>query len=137
MTTQQIALVQKTWKLFRDINPQVVGDVFYGKLFNDMPALRKMFKHPMVGQYKKLTDMLSMMIGRLHAIEEVTEDIRRMAQRHVGYGVKRAHYKLVGDALLWTLEQGLGKDWNEEVKKAWQDCYDVIAGIMIDASGYH
>ena len=136
MTAQETALVQKTWKLFRDINPTVIGDVFYGKLFTDMPSLKKMFKTPMAAQYKKLTDMLSMIIGRLHNLPEITDNIREMARRHVGYGVKKAHYKLVGDALMWTLEQGLGNDWNDEVKEAWQSCYSVLSGIMIDASGY-
>jgi hemoglobin-like flavoprotein len=136
MTQQQVLLVQKTWKLFRDIKPEIIGDVFYSKLFTDMPVLRRMFKSPMTSQYKKLIEMLSMMVGRLHNLDEVTEDIKEMAKRHVGYGVKPAHYKIVGDALLWTLAQGLGNDWNEEVREGWTDCYNVLSGIMIDASEF-
>ncbi|MEP6749172.1 MAG: globin family protein [Bacteroidota bacterium] len=134
ITQQQILLVQKTWKLFRDIKPEIIGDVFYSKLFADMPALKRMFKNSIASQYKKLIDMLSMMVGRLHNLQEITPEIEEMALRHVGYGVKPAHYKLVEDALLWTLERGLGNDWNEEVKKAWTDCYTILSGIMIEAS---
>ena len=54
-----------------------------------------------------------------------------MAQRHVGYGVKPAHYKLVGNALLWTLEKGLGDDWTQDVKAAWTACYTILADTMI------
>src|SRR4051812_39282936 len=62
MTQQQVLLVQKTWKLFRDIKPEIVGDVFYSKLFTDVPALRRLFKNPMISQYKKLIDTLSMIV---------------------------------------------------------------------------
>ena len=34
-----------------------------------------------------------------------------LARRHVAYGVQPEHYALVGSALLWTLEQGLGDEF--------------------------
>ena len=136
MTAQQIALVQRTWKLFRDINPQVIGDVFYSKLFTDVPSVKKLFKNPMGSQYKKLIDMISMIVGRLQEIDAVKNDIREMGKRHVHYGVKPEHYNAVGDALLWTLQQGLGADWNTEVEEAWSVCYKMLADTMIAASGY-
>lgn len=136
MTIQQITLVQKSWKLFRGIKPEILGDLFYSKLFTDMPVTKRLFKTPMTGQYTKLIDMISIIVGRLHQIDEVTGDIREMAKRHVGYGVKSGHYKAVGDALLWTLEQGLGRDWNEEIKEAWTKCYKLLADTMIEASEY-
>ncbi|MEO6229518.1 MAG: globin family protein [Ferruginibacter sp.] len=136
MTSQQVILIQKSWKFFRGIKPEIVGDVFYSKLFTDVPVTKRLFKTPMTGQYTKLIDMISMIVGRLHHIEEVTGDIREMAKRHVGYGVKPAHYKAVGDALLWTLEQGLGRDWDGEVKEAWTKCYKLLADTMIEASKY-
>ena len=67
---------------------------------------------------------------------ELTEDIKQLAIRHVAYGVKITHYKFVGEALLWTLEQGLGKDWNEEVESAWTACYTTLSETMIKAA-YH
>jgi hemoglobin-like flavoprotein len=44
--------------------------------------------------------------------------------------VKAVHYDQVGTALLWTLKQGLGNDWNEEVGEAWQRCYAILSGAM-------
>ena len=134
MEQQQVALVQKTWKLFRDIKPEIIGDVFYSKLFTELPAARKMFKPDMGSQYKKLVDMLSMIVGRLQQFHELKEDIRQLGIRHAGYGVKAAHYSIVGDTLLWTLEQGLGSDWNEEVKESWASCYKMLSDTMIEAS---
>ncbi len=45
MTAEQISLVKQTWKIFRDINPTIIGDVFYSKLFVDVPQVKHMFKN--------------------------------------------------------------------------------------------
>jgi hemoglobin-like flavoprotein len=134
MTEIQILLVKKTWKAFRGISPATVGDLFYAKLFSDNPTLRKMFPKDMEQQYQKLIDMLNAIVIRLDKLDELTEEISAMAQRHVQYGVRPAHYKLVGTALLWTLQKGLGNDWNEEVKNAWATCYKILADTMISSS---
>jgi hemoglobin-like flavoprotein len=134
MTQQQVVTVQKTWKLFRGVKPDFIADVFYSKLFADKPSLKKMFKHPIEAQYKKLVDMVNMLVGRLHHLDEITSDLRQLATRHVGYGVKEEHYQMVCDALLWTLEHGLGSDWNEDVKQAWTECYKTISGTMKEAA---
>ena len=134
MTKEEIILIKRTWKLFREINPIVVGDTFYSKLFLDNPSVRKMFPKEMNLQYQKLMDMLSTVVGRLDNLEDLSGDIAAMAQRHVAYGVKPAQYRKVGEALLWTLEQGLGKDFTPEVKEAWTKCYTTLADAMINAS---
>lgn len=134
MTKEEIILIKRTWKLFREINPIVVGDTFYSKLFLDNPSVRKMFPKEMNQQYQKLIDMLSTVVGRLDNLEDLSGDIAAMAQRHVAYGVKPAQYRKVGEALLWTLEQGLGKDFTPEVKEAWTKCYTTLADAMINAS---
>ncbi len=136
MTADQIILIKRSWKIFRSIDPAFVGDAFYSKLFTDTPALRRMFPKNMDEQYRKLIDMLSTIVSKLDNLNSLTDDIAAMAQRHVQYGVRPAHYKLVGKALLWTLQQGLGSDWTEEVKEAWIKCYTLLSQTMIDASGY-
>jgi len=136
MDTEQIALVKKTWKIFREIDPFLVGDVFYSKLFIDVPYVKHLFKIPREEQSKKLVEMLNAIIGRLDRLDELTEDIRQLALRHVEYGVKAEDYKAVGKALIWTLQQGLGKDWTDGVEQAWRDCYKILSGTMIGAAGY-
>ncbi len=54
-------------------------------------------------------------------------------RRHVGYGVETRHYDAVGAALLWTLEQGLGDDFDDDTKQAWTTAYGMLATTMIEA----
>lgn len=134
MTINQIRLIKSSWKVFRDADPVIVGDAFYSKLFNDTPALRKMFPDQMKAQYSKLMDMLSTIVARLDKPDEFQEEVLLMAQRHVSYGVRPAHYKLVGRALLWTLQQGLGQEWNGDLEDAWATCYTELSDMMIHAT---
>lgn len=136
MTQEQVSLVKKTWSIFREIDPVLVGDVFYSKLFFDMPHLEHLFHTSKEEQAKKLVEMLSTIVGRLDNLNDLTEEIKQLAIRHVQYGVKEHHYKSVGTALLWTLQQGLGRDWNNEVSDAWASCFQVLSATMINASGY-
>lgn len=134
MTQAQIALVQKTWKMLRGVDPLLIGDTFYSKLFADHPFLQKMFRSDRNEQYRKLVEMLTVIVTRLDHLDELSQDIRAMALRHEQYGVKPIQYEWVGKALLWTLEQALGSDWTPEVSKAWAICYTTLSATMISCT---
>ena len=54
-----------------------------------------------------------------------------LARRHLGYGVKDEHYDKVGEALLWTLEKGLGDEAGcETVMHQIVGIRGAVAGLM-------
>jgi hemoglobin-like flavoprotein len=134
MTPTQITLVQNSWRLIRDLDPQLVGDLFYSKLFLDHPELRSLFPTDMSDQHGKLIATFNILIARLDHLADLMSDITALAISHVKYGVKPEHYDAVGSALLWTLARGLGDDWTPEVSKSWQTCYADLSAVMIQAS---
>lgn len=134
MTSQQVQAIKTSWKIFRSIDPVIVGDVFYTKLFHEYPQVKSMFKISKEEQSKKLIDMLNVIVGRLDKLDEINEDIAGLAIRHAQYGVKPEHYKAVGAALLWTLQQGLGADWTQATATAWKAGFDTLADTMINAA---
>lgn len=127
MTQQEIITVQRTWRTFRMMNPEVVGDVFYTKLFADMPSMQKIFKGPMREQYIKVVNMFSMIIGRLNNTDEVNDLLELLWSRQKKAGFGAVHFMHVKNALMWTLQHGLGADWTMDVKQAWDACYEDIA----------
>ena len=131
LSPHQIRLVKNSWRGLQGINPTTIAELFYAKLFVDRPGLRKMFPADMQEQNKKLMDMLHYIVLRLDRLDELTDEIAAMAHRHEGYGVKPAHYQYVGAALLWTLEQGLGKEWTKEVAEAWKESYETLTQAML------
>ena len=134
MTPQQITLVQNSWRLLRSLDPQLVGDLFYSKLFLDHPEVRPMFPKDMIEMRRKLIAKINVIVARLEQFEALKPDIGALARRHVEYGVVPQQYGYVGAALLWTLEHGLGHDWTPEVAEAWQTCYEILSSTMIQAS---
>jgi len=59
--------------------------------------------------------------------------VRNLAQRHQRYGGGDRHYLIVGSALLWTLERGLGDGFTPEVRDAWAAAYKVLSDTMLAA----
>jgi hemoglobin-like flavoprotein len=78
--------------------------------------------------------MMSFIVSGLTRTEETMPLVRSMGRRHAGYGVQDEHYDTVGAALLWTLEQGLGRAFTPTVREAWTAALGVLAGTMKDAA---
>lgn len=134
MITNNIELVKQTWSLVAKIEMETVGGLFYNRLFEEMPEVKHMFSRtPIPEQSRKLLTMLSYVISKLDKLDEIMEEVTKLAQRHTKYGVKDEHYAAVGAALLWTLEKGLAEHWNDSVRIAWTEVYTTLAGAMMAA----
>jgi hemoglobin-like flavoprotein len=133
MTPQQIALIQKSWTEVEPIQDTAAG-LFYLRLFALDPSVRPMFRGDMREQGQKLMKMLGVIVNSLTRLEELVPVAQDLARRHVAYGVQPAHYDTVGVALLWTLEQGLGSKFSDELKAAWASAYGTLANVMKDAA---
>ena len=118
MTNKQIETVKQSWEIVARINPYVVRELFYNRLFELAPQVKPLFRSPMPEQSKKLLAMIGYVINKLDALDDILDEVSKLAQRHVQYGVKDEHYLVVGEALLWTLEKGLAGHWNEEMKES-------------------
>ena len=128
LTEKQIQLVQNSFALVAPI-ADTAAELFYGRLFELDPSLRHMFKSDMKEQGRKLMQMLSVAVHALNNLDTIVPAIQAMGQRHVGYGVTMEHYAVVGEALIWTLEKGLGEAFTAEVKEAWITLYALVTQV--------
>jgi hemoglobin-like flavoprotein len=133
MTPQQISLIQKSWAEVVPIQDTAAG-LFYQRLFVLDPAVRPMFKGDLREQGQKLMKMLGLIVNSLTRLDDLVPVAQDLARKHVDYGVQPEHYDTVGAALLWTLEQGLGSAFTEEMKTAWATAYGTLAQVMKDAA---
>jgi hemoglobin-like flavoprotein len=117
------------------VMPEVAAALFYERLFAANPDFRALFKNDMRVQGLKLMTTLAMVVYNLPEPGKVSPAIRDLAFRHVGYGVSLADYDTLAEALLWTLEQALGREFTPAVRQAWTVCYDELAGEMKAAVG--
>ncbi len=133
MNTQQITLVQQSFARVAPI-ADVAADLFYARLFELDPSLRVMFPTDLKEQKHKLMTTLTVVVNGLTRLEALVPAVRALGQRHAGYGVQPEHYQTVAEALLWTLEQGLGDAFTPETKAAWIAAYTLLAQTMITAA---
>jgi hemoglobin-like flavoprotein len=129
MTPHQIDLVQRTFAQVKPIAP-AAAELFYARLFTLDPSLRPMFRSDMSRQGQMLMSMIGAAVNGLSNLEKLAPVVRQLGARHAGYGVQTEHYDTVGDALLWTLEQGLGDAFTPEVSDAWAAAYGLLAEVM-------
>jgi hemoglobin-like flavoprotein len=134
MTPQQVALVQESFAKVVPIS-ETAAVLFYDRLFETAPSVKPMFPTDMTEQRKKLMATLAVVVNGLSNLESILPAASALAKRHVGYGAKPAHYPVVGAALLWTLEKGLGDAWTPDIAEAWTAAYGTLSGYMI-SEGY-
>ncbi len=133
MSPEKIALVKVSWKSVAPISA-TAADLFYGRLFELEPSLRSIFPQEMKEQKIKLMQTIAYCVNGLDNLEEIVPSVQALGIRHNKYDVKPEHYPMVGAALLWTLEQGLGPAFTPETKEAWTEVYTILSSTMIEAA---
>jgi hemoglobin-like flavoprotein len=134
MTPTEVGLIKASWAAVEPI-ADTAAELFYGRLFELDPALRRLFRRTdMAAQRKVLMQTLAVVVKSLDRLDQIVPAVQALGRRHAGYGVRAAHYDTVGAALLWTLEQGLGDGFSPEVRGAWTEAYGTLASVMIDAA---
>jgi hemoglobin-like flavoprotein len=136
MTPDQIKAIQDSFAKVAPISDQAAA-LFYGRLFEIAPSVKPLFRGDMAEQGRKLMATLAVVVNGLDNLQAVLPAASALAKRHVGYGVKPIHYAIVGDALLWTLERGLGEQWSPDLAAAWNDAYGVLSDYMIGEAYGH
>jgi hemoglobin-like flavoprotein len=134
MTPRQIASIRTSWEAVQPIQ-DVAATLFYDRLFELDPTLRRLFRRTDMAQQKKiLMQTLTVVVKSLDRLEQLVPAVQALGRRHAGYGVRPSHYDTVGEALLWTLGQGLGDGFTPDLREAWAGAYSVLATVMIDAA---
>ena len=130
MTPGQKRIVQETWHSLVPI-ADTAAELFYDRLFEVDPTTRLLFapENPR-DQRRKLLQVLAAAVRGLDDLNSLVPVVEDLGRRHARYGVTEKHYESVGNALLWTLEQGLGPVWTVETRAAWSEVYGLLSGIM-------
>jgi hemoglobin-like flavoprotein len=134
-------LVVRSWRLVIPIL-DTAADLFYRRLFELRPDLRPLFPADMSGQKKKLGQTLHFVVKALDWPEEAWNDevspdedlflvVIALGRRHTElYKVPDESYGPVGEALIWTLDYGIGKEFDAPVRGAWAKLYGLVARVM-------
>ena len=129
ITSDDILRVRASFALVVPIK-EAAADLFYNRLFEIAPQVRALFPENLVEQKRKLMAMIATAVGGLHNLDTLVPAVKALGARHVAYGATTEHYAVVGDALLWTLERGLGDAFTPDVRQSWTKVYGTLAAAM-------
>lgn len=130
MTAEQIDLVRKSFARVEPIAEQA-GALFYAKLFDLDPGLRRLFKGDVKEQSMKLMQVIAFAVEKLERFDELVPHLAELGARHKNYGAENRDYDTVAAALLWTLEKALRGEFDADTRHAWQTLYRALAQAMI------
>ena len=133
MTPEQITLVQSS---FDRLGPQLptLATRFYQELFARNPALRPLFTTDMAEQKVRFSRKLTEIVWAMPRLAELLTHTRALGARHVGYGVRVADYRTVGDALFAALAAVLGDSFDTPTREAWILAYNLVAETMLEGA---
>jgi hemoglobin-like flavoprotein len=131
VTPEQKVLIKQSFALVEPI-AETAAALFYDRLFQLDPTLRGLFHGDMREQGQKLMQMIAIAVRGLDNLAQLVPAVEALGRRHARYGIKPQDFSAVGEALLWTLERGLGHAFTSEVRDAWAAVYTVLAETMLE-----
>jgi nitric oxide dioxygenase len=116
------------------LDPDPAARLFYDRLFELAPDTRALFRNDMAEQGRLLIDALARIVTGLSSLDAMLPGLRKLGERHAGYGVEDRHYAVAGDALVHMVTVHGGPAIDDTTVQAWKTAYALIADIMISAS---
>jgi hemoglobin-like flavoprotein len=112
----------------------LAADLFYKHLFEEEPALRRLFRNDIEAQGSKLIGALGMIVFSMRDPERVIQAAGALAKRHVGYGVRPEYFRPFGIALMKTLDETLDPaEFDAAARRAWEFAFDRLSKLVIAA----
>jgi hemoglobin-like flavoprotein len=128
MTPGQIALVEET---LASVDRDALAVDFYRRAFAADPLLSTMFTTDPAIQRARFATELDEIVRALRTHDTFDPRVRALGARHRDYGVRSAHYRLMGEALRSALAAAVGDGWTDEVADAWARAYNLMAETMM------
>ena len=130
MKPEQIARIDESWRRLEPRRTRL-AESFYARLFELDPSLKDLFLLvEMESQSAKFLSMLNEVLSAVRHPEAFRATLLSSGARHHGYGVISSHYKVVGEALIWALEQTTPVPLSEDARRDWIEAYTLMAHVM-------
>jgi hemoglobin-like flavoprotein len=127
MTPDQIALVGSIVAGVRE-HPEFAAR-FYERLFVVEPQTAHLFTD-VPAQQRSLAEELGAMTSLLSDIDTLSTRARGLGERHRGYGVRAAHYRVARTVMTMTLHEVLGDQFGPAEEDAWNRATSLITELM-------
>jgi len=108
--------------------------LFFTRLTEVEPELGAQFSDETNVHSDKLAAVIQIAVISVRNLDSLVPMLRLLGSEYRSYGARPEFYEILGDVLLWTLEQGLGDAYTDEVNEAWATLYGIISEMMMQPS---
>jgi len=151
-----IVTVQQSWHAVQELGIANVGEILYKHLFRIAPVTKKLFPLSVRMKYRdwtsssteevdddfdkspalrnlfaKVVEAVGSAVAGLHNISRLIFELNALGMRHINYNMQEEYFEYGGQALVLTLQDGLGPALSEEIKQAWISVYEFISANII------
>ena len=141
MTPEQTRLLAESFSKLEN-RLYDLGSLVYQKLFEIDPNSRRLFKGDMEEQKLKLArvfvEFVRVKTRSQHFLpvtkkggEAVIPGVGALGERHEAtYQIGCKHYIYMREALLYAISTMLGREYNDEIGRAWAETFDMLSEAM-------
>ena len=141
---EQISIVLETWDKARFGSKnfeQDFGMVALRRMFELQPRAKRIFGYEQseaigeahasvhAGAFAGIFDSVFQLLGP--DIEFIEEILRPLGQRHKAMGVNPSFFPFMGQAVIYAMEQYLGKTLTNDERDAWEEVFDAISNEIV------
>ena len=133
LDSKTIDIIKSTVPVLQDKGVDITKH-FYKILFENNPEVKPMFdmnKQESGAQPVALANTILAAAKNIDNLEAIMPAVKSIGERHVEIGVLAEHYPIVGKNLLIAIKDILGDVATDEIMKAWEDTYNVLAEVFI------
>ena len=106
-------------------------DIFYKRLFDVNPSVKKYFKSNIQSQGRVLMGVISTTLSQLKDPEAFNTLLVNLAHVHSKRAIRGMQYGIMGDVLFWTLKYCLGTQYNSIMHFAWVKIFSYMLRIIV------
>lgn len=135
--------LKESWKLVEPVKSEA-GKAMFMRLFETHPNIQDTFptfkgvsldelmnSRSLYLHAKRVMAAVENAINSLDDGEVLTESLTSLGQRHQAWSVTEDHFAVVGEALLWTLQDMLQSKCTSQVLEAWTELFKFITKTML------
>ncbi|KAI3748556.1 hypothetical protein L6452_11702 [Arctium lappa] len=141
---EQERLVKESWEIMKEDIP-ALSLHFFTQILEIAPAAKGLFSflkdeeeipqdNPKLKAHAvkvfKMTCEAAIQLREKGEIVVSGSTLKWLGSVHLQKGVIDPHFEVVKEALIRTVEKGVGEKWSEEMKGAWSEAYDQLAAAI-------
>ncbi|PTE39377.1 globin domain-containing protein [Staphylococcus equorum] len=133
LTQEEIQTIKETVPLLKD-KGQTITSIFYKRLFEQHPELKNVFNQTNQKRGLQSSALAMAVLAAAENIEDlspIVPAIMPVVYKHCALQVKPEHYPIVGENLIWAIEEVTGLEDEDPIIQTWIKAYGEIADAFI------